>query len=55
LGDIPAFLDYPINFYFNAGALQRAIAALPGSTLVPKSLGIPLASSNGHAPEPARL
>jgi hypothetical protein len=44
LGDIPVFLDYPINFYFNAGGPQRPITALPGSTRFPKSLG----NSNGR-------
>jgi len=27
LGNIPVFLNYLINFYFNAGGAQRAIAA----------------------------
>jgi hypothetical protein len=27
LGDIPTFLSYPINFYFNARSPQRTIAA----------------------------
>jgi hypothetical protein len=40
----PLFLDYPINFYFNAGGPQRPITALPGSTRFPKSLG----NSNGR-------
>jgi hypothetical protein len=40
----PPFLDYPINFYFNGGGLQRPIAALPGSTRFRSSL----ASSNGR-------
>jgi hypothetical protein len=48
----PLFLDYPINFYFNAGGPQRPIAALPGSTLLPKFLWhLRMAA----APEPARL
>ncbi|MEH2609986.1 hypothetical protein [Bradyrhizobium sp. AZCC 1693] len=33
----PLFLDCSINFYFNVEA-QRPIAALPGSTLLPKFL-----------------
>jgi hypothetical protein len=48
----PPFLEYPINFYFNAGALERPIAALPGSTLLPKFLWhLRMAA----APEPARF
>jgi hypothetical protein len=50
LGDIPAFFDYSINFYFNAGGLSPRIAALPGSTPLSE---VPLASSNGRASEPA--
>ena len=40
----PLFLDFPINFYFNAEGLQRPIAASPGSTRFRGSL----ASSNGR-------
>jgi len=47
----PLFLDYPINFYFNAGTLQRPIAALPGST----RFRSPLASSNGRRARPCAV
>src|SRR5882757_1214871 len=37
LGNIPTFLSYPINFYFNARSPQRTIARLPSSTPLSKS------------------
>jgi len=47
LGDIPAFLDYPINFYFNAGG---AAAPDRGASWFHTASKVPLASSNGRAP-----
>jgi hypothetical protein len=42
LGNIPAFLNYPINFYFSVEALGARSRRLPGSTPLQTSTHIGL-------------